>query len=141
MLAHVRWFAHSSKTMHAELAHPNELFLMDSSCDDIDAASIVAPFNLRKLGAGQDAQVETEIHADENDFFYRLDLKINDPHSSRPAGTHGSKAKWPTTMSIGIYRYQMNICSTTGSMAKNATVARSPGAEKQRNRCTSIRIS
>jgi DNA (cytosine-5)-methyltransferase 1 len=74
--AHVTWYEPASKTSLKELAHPQELILVDL-CDNIDAAAIIRPLDVRRLAIDEN---EPDTQDSESTFFYRFDLN-NTPSS------------------------------------------------------------
>lgn len=64
--AHVLWFEHAAKSSLNELAHPQELLLLDH-CDVIEVDTIIGKCNNRWLSPEE----EEPLRVDPLSFFYR----------------------------------------------------------------------
>ncbi|PVG01704.1 S-adenosyl-L-methionine-dependent methyltransferase [Serendipita vermifera] len=72
--AHVTWYEPASKTSLKELAHPQELMLLDQ-CDDIDIAAIIRPLSIKRLAIDEE---EPDLQDNECPFFCRYYWKSFD---------------------------------------------------------------
>lgn len=66
--AHIQWFEPAARTSLGELAHPQELVVIDECASDIDVESFIGLCNNRKLGPSEDEPLPTR---DSLDYFYR----------------------------------------------------------------------
>lgn len=69
-LFHGQWLTHSSKTLLQELAHPNELFLLNI-CDDCPVRSILRRANVTQLPLGTDVPAADAATENLNMFYLK----------------------------------------------------------------------
>lgn len=74
MLVHVRWFEHGARTVLAETAAPQALFLLDS-CESIPVHSILQKIEVKELAPDEDEYGYGDIDEQTaTSYYYRYVL-------------------------------------------------------------------
>lgn len=70
MLFHARWFEHGARTVLAETADPQALYLLDS-CDSVSVSAILQKIDIRKLDAHERELAYSDDQVASASFYYR----------------------------------------------------------------------